>query len=656
VLYHDRLGGTFQPQVVEAVPAKAAQLVAADLDNDSALDFAWDGGAALNRDGKFVPMTWEVHGSFALADLENRGVLDATGAGGVYRNLSQGKFAGQKGASGLPGNLTSVAASDFDGDGLTDLAAVLSDGTLRRILNKTAVKSNWARVRLNGVKNLKLGYNSEVEVKAGPLYQKQVYRGLPLTFGLRSVRDIDTIRITWPNGLIQNETKPKPNLALAYQEAQRLSGSCPIIWTWNGSGFEYITDVLGVAPLGASAGEGVYFPVDHDEYISIRGEQLREKDGRIEVRVTEELSEVSYLDQVRLIAVDHPVAVEVFSNDKWKSPPFPEFRLYGVTSRVYPRRATEDGRTDVTSHLMKLDRRYPSGFVRDFQGVAAMHTLDLDFGDAARDNEAALILNGWVDWADGSTFLAQAQATPGGLQTPKLQVKNKQGEWVTVIEDMGMPAGKPKTIAVDLTGKFLAASREVRIVTNLCIFWDEIFLSESAAAPAVRLTELASVSSDLRFRGFAKHYVHPQRRQPEQFSYEPVSFTAPWNPTPGLYTRYGEVTPLINEIDDRLVIIGSGDELSLMYDARRLPPLAPGWRRDWLLKVDGWAKDRDANTAFSQTVEPLPFHGMSSYPYPSGERFPATPGHESWRKQYNTRPALRLMRALNDPGTHSRPR
>ena len=97
---------------------------------------------------------------------------------------------------------------------------------------------------------------------------------------------------------------------------------------------------------------------------------------------------------------------------------------------------------------------------------------------------------------------------------------------------MGMPAGKPKTIAVDLTGKFLTASREVRIVTNLCVFWDEIFLSESDAAPQVRLTELAAAETDLRFRGFARNVVHPERKQPEMFYYDTAAVTSMWNPTP----------------------------------------------------------------------------------------------------------------------------
>ena len=51
--------------------------------------------------------------------------------------------------------------------------------------------------------------------------------------------------------------------------------------------------------------------------------------------------------------------------------------------------------------------------------------------------------------------------------------------------------------------------------------------------------------------------------------------------------------------------------------------LKPGWKREFILKVDGWAKDRDANTAYSQTVEPLPFHAMSAYPYRPERTFPA---------------------------------
>ncbi len=229
------------------------------------------------------------------------------------------------------------------------------------------------------------------------------------------------------------------------------------------------------------------------------------------------------------------------------------------------------------------------------------------------------------------------------------------GNWKTVVDDMGIPSGKPKTMAVDLSGKFLSSSREVRIVTNLCVYWDEIFLIENDAPPTVRLTTAPMLSADLHFRGFSKPTIDPQHKQPEQFDYQTVSDTSMWNPTSGKYTRYGAVGNLLQEPDDRMAIIGSGDEIRLRFSTRELPPLPAGWKRDFLLLVDGWAKDADANTAFSQTVLPLPFHAMSSYPYATGERYPQDQAHQDYLREYNTRPALRLIRPLQQevmkPGT-----
>ena len=119
-----------------------------------------------------------------------------------------------------------------------------------------------------------------------------------------------------------------------------------------------------------------------------------------------------------------------------------------------------------------------------------------------------------------------------------------------------------------------------------------------------------------------------------------------WNPTPGLYTRYGEVRELLTQADDRLVIMGSGDELRLLFNAKRLPPVATGWQRDFLLLVDGWAKDADSNTAYARTVEPLPFHGMSSYPYPASEHFPDDKAHREYQRSFNTRPAMTNLSSL----------
>jgi tetratricopeptide (TPR) repeat protein len=611
VLYRDALGGEYKAEDLAELPAGAYGLAAGDVNRDGRTDL----GARLpngqpmllvNREGK-------LHG-------------------GAAPKLTEYPF---------------VQPVDFEGKGRGDRASIATDGVLYLGRDVTPAYGNWLGVALIGVKNAKLAVGAQIEVKAAADYRKVTYEGVPVVVRLGARTLVDTVRITWPNGLIQNETGLAVNRVAAIKEAPRLSGSCPMIFTWDGERFQFITDVLGVAPLGASSGDGQYFPVDHDEYVSIPGEALQARGGEYEIRVTEELREVSYLDQIRLLALDHPAGVEMVTNEKFKSPPFPEFRLFGVENgrRIYPVTARDQRGGDVRAALGQRDRVYPDSFRRDQTGIAEMHRLDLDFGHAARGNRAALILSGWVDWADGSTFLSAAQAHHD-LTFPYLQVKDAAGNWRTVVEDMGIPAGKPKTIAVDLSGKFLSASREVRIVTSLCVYWDEIFLIENSAPPPARLTGVEMMAADLHFRGFSKVAIHPERKQPEQFDYARVSSTSMWNPTSGNYTRYGAVEKLLAEADDRMAILGSGDELQLRFRAAGLPALPAGWKRDFLLLVDGWAKDADANTAFSQSVLPLPFHAMSRYPYPAAEHFPDDAEHTQYRRDYNTRPALRLIRPL----------
>jgi len=615
VLYRDGLGGAYAAEDLAELPAGAFGLAAGDVNHDGRTDLAArlaDGQRLLlvNRDGKF-------HAEPAPK------------------------------ATGFP----FIQPVDFEGKGRGDRASVASDGVLYLGRNVTPAYGNWLEIALTGVKNARLAVGAQIEVKAGADYRKLTYEGVPVVVRLGARTQVDTVRITWPNGLIQNETRLAVNRVAAIKEAPRLAGSCPMIFTWNGERFQFITDVLGVAPLGASSGDGQYFPVDRDEYVSVPGEALQARGGEYEIRVTEELREVSYLDRIRLLALDHPAGIEMVTNEKFKSPPFPEFRLFGVEpkngGRVYPVTARDQRGGDVRAALAQRDRVYPDSFRRDQTGIAEMHRLDLDFGNAARANRAALILSGWVDWADGSTFLSATQAHRD-LTFPYLQVKDAAGNWRTVVEDMGIPAGKPKTIAVDLSGKFLSASREVRIVTNLCVYWDEIFLIENSAPPAARLTPVEMIAADLHFRGFSKVAIHPERKQPERFDYARVSATAMWNPTAGNYTRYGAVEKLLAEVDDRMVILGSGDEVQLRFRAAGLPQLPVGWKRDFLLLVDGWAKDADANTAFSQSVLPLPFHSMSRYPYPAAEHFPDDAEHTQYQREYNTRPALHLIRRLGE--------
>ncbi|HEY1241269.1 MAG TPA: FG-GAP-like repeat-containing protein [Bryobacteraceae bacterium] len=669
LLFRNNAGADFQPAPLPAVGSGFRRAVWIDYDHDRDLDLILLGERALllrndgnagwedrTRDIPFVAGTATSASAIRylpddtkafdlLVAYEGRvGVLYRDRLNGRYEATPASDVAAQK--PEFANDFIASATADFNGDGLPDVVGVAPDGSIHFAANETKRPGAWLTVSLEGVKSLKIPVAAEVEVKAGTFYERKRYENAPLMFGLGDREVVDTIRIVWPNGLIQNETRKLARLKLHVKEAPRLSGSCPMIFTWNGHEFEFITDVLGVAPLGASSGDGTYFPVDHDEYVSIPGASLVPNEGQYEIHVTEELNEVSYLDQVQLLALDHPAGTEVFTNEKWKGPPYPEFKLYGVKRRVYPRAARDDGGHDVLRAVLHRDRVYVDGFSRDVAGVAEMHALELDFGpEAARSNRAVLVLNGWVDWADGSTFLKAAQSGHP-LISPSLQVKDTSGHWQTVIDDMGMPSGKTKTIAVDLTGRFLSDSREIRILTNLCVYWDEIFLGEDASAPQARLTPLNAGAAQLRFRGFSRIQVDPERKQPEAFDYATVSALSNWNPTPGRYTRYGDVRELVQAVDDRLVVMGSGDELQLWYEAASLPPLPQGWVRDFLLLVDGWAKDADANTAFSQNVEPLPFHGMSRYPYPASEAYPQDVIHQRYRDTYNTRRALRLIRPL----------
>ncbi|MBM3763852.1 MAG: tetratricopeptide repeat protein [Acidobacteria bacterium] len=562
---------------------------------DVAIHYA-DGTTILHRDqlgGKFTSPKAEARTLAPPRDLANKGLY------AIHGDYSD---AADFNGDGRLEELRNAVADDIDRDGRVDQWVINGNSLIRR-LNTTTPRGNWITVQLEGVKNPKLAYAAEVEVKAGRIYQKRFYTGAPLTFSLGAAKEADTVRITWPNGLIQGEVHQAANKAYVYKEAQRLSGSCPHIWTWNGREFEYISDVLGVAPLGASSGDGQYFPVDHDEHIQIPASALREKDGLFEIRITEELSEVAYLDQVKLLAVDHPIGESLYVSDKFKAPPFPDFKLYAARTKWNAKR---DGNV-------------------------------FDFG-VAPPKRSMLVLHGWVDWADGSTFLQSAQTRDQQLRFPKLEAQKPDGSWITIVEDMGIPAGKPKSIVAEL-GEL--PSTRLRIDTNLDVHWNDVFLTPDVSEPQTTIHAAKLSSASLRFRGFSAVTIHPQRKEPERFHYGRVEATSMWNPTPGLYTRYGEVKPLLNDIDDNLTIMGSGDELRLLFDAN-LPPVKPGFQREYILKVDGWAKDRDPNTAFSNTVDPLPHHGMSQYPYSASEPHPGG----DWIKQYNTRPALRLLRPL----------
>ncbi len=200
---------------------------------------------------------------------------------------------------------------------------------------------------------------------------------------------------------------------------------------------------------------------------------------------------------------------------------------------------------------------------------------------------------------------------------------------------MGFPAGGPRTITADLSGKLPKGTQRIRISTNLQIYWDSVLINRTAQNQTVRLSEVPLESANLSFHGYPRQ-IESQPPGVVKYNYEDVSLTGPYARQAGTYTRYGDVLPLLTGFDDRLAVFGSGEGVALEFDPAKLPPLPKGWTRDYFFLANGYEKDMDFYAYHGSTVEPLPFRAMGTYPYP-GKSFPMDDAHLNYFLQYNTR-------------------
>ena len=277
---------------------------------------------------------------------------------------------------------------------------------------------------------------------------------------------------------------------------------------------------------------------------------------------------------------------------------------------------------DVSDALREFDYEYAIEHEPgEYQGVVSPHAIVLNLGDVPDGETVTLFLTGWIFPTDTSINVSLFQNPQISPVFPYLQVRDAEGKWKTVVDIIGLPAGKNKTIAIDLTGKFLSSDHQVKIATDMQIYWDAAFFSVGVGNDVpIQVTELSPERAELHYRGFSKMY-RPTPHAPHLFDYDEVTTTGQWRNLRGHYTRFGDVTPLLQSVDDMYVIMNAGDEMTVEFDADKLPPLQDGWVRGFILYSDGWDKDGDINTLHSQSVEPLPFHGMSAYPYPDGESY-----------------------------------
>ncbi len=598
----------------------------------------------------------DIQGTLLQAgDLNNDGVMDVLVVSGnglqlllgtaEHRTEQTAYVTDEEVTSAKPIQLFRVA--DLDQDGSLDVITVEAgkvmflqnqgndhhwvDVSLRAEQVKGEVKSASGRVNHYGVGSL-------VELRSGAIYQPQIVAGQSTHFGLGKQTVAEAIRVLWTNGIPVNIINAKTDQRI--YEKQTLMGSCPYLYTWDGEQFTFYTDLLWAAPIGLQFGKGIVAPSRDWEFLKIDGDRLQEKEGYYELRITEELWEAGYFDLVELTAVDHPAEVEIFSNEKVGPPDLAAFKIHMARETQTPVGAVNHRGRDVLPEIREVDDVYAKTFDEKYrQGLTEVHTLELDLNNAAvkqaKTPRIKLFLTGWLYPTDTGINLAldENPALPSP-RPPSLAVPDKNGGWKTIQPFMGFPGGKTKTIVVDLADQFLTDDYRVRIETNMEFYWDQIFFTVDES-PAEFMTRVCPLeTADLQHRGFSTPIIHPGNG-PERYDYQKLTQQIQWPPMQGGFTRYGDVKPLVEKADNRLVILGAGDEMRLRF---RVPagPTRPGWKRDFILHNVGWDKDANLHTILGQAVEPLPFREMRSYPYPT-EEYPEGSELQSDREQYHTR-------------------
>jgi len=655
----------------------AVGVIAFDFDKDGWMDLAFthagSPGISLwrNIEGKRlerVPLPdlgWQRGWGLVALDYDNDVWLDIaavgeTSHGGevrLLRNLGPAGWADVTREVHLDAvRLTeprALAVASLNGDGNYDLVATQLGGPPLVLRASGANKHNWIQVNLQALFDNKSGIGTKVEVFAGPLYQKWEVQGAsgylsqnaaPIYAGLGSEREADVVRLLWPTGVPQDETRLSANTAHTIEEIDRRGSSCPVLFAWNGHEYEFIADMIGAGVVGHWVAPGERNIPDPREYLKVSGRIVRPRNGLLSFRFMEPMEETVYLDQVRLLAVDHPASIDVYPNSRFASaPPFPEFRVIPAGRDAHlPVGAWGENGEDVLDLISKGDRRYVADFEElPFAGFAKLHRLELDLGPWDPQRPLRLLMHGYTDYFGATSMYAANQA---GIKVipPYVEALDAAGRWIRVVDDFGFPAGLARTMVGDLTGKLPPGTRRIRIVTNLRIYWDQILIDSTPDSQPVRVSEIPLASGTLGFLGYPREITHALRSD-VSYSYSSRSRTAPYVRAAGNYTRYGDVRDLLRAVDDRMVVFASGEGLKLDFDPRRLPALPQGWVRDYFFFADGFSKDMDFYAAHGFTVEPLPYHTLLPYPYSGGSAYPLDAGHVGYQLEYNTRPRSSRM-------------
>jgi tetratricopeptide (TPR) repeat protein len=605
-----------------------------------------------------LPLTGAVRGwGLTPIDIDNDGWIDLaaiveTKTGPqvrVLRNRGDGSFEDVSHALGLDSvKLTAprgLIAADVDGDGAADLIVTQLNAPPVLLRNVGANKNHFVRIDLAGLADNKTGLGTKVEIFSNGHWQKwemagasgyQTQAAPEVLIGLGDAEGIDLLRILWPTGILQDEIDLPHAPVIAMKEADRRGSSCPVLFAWDGHKYKLVTDVIGAAVVGHW-----FTPTRHNipnsgEWIKVDGEKIVAVDGKLSLRFIEPMEEVNYIDQLRLVAVDHPENVEVNPDERFlDDPPFASGRVVASAGARLPKGAWDGEGRDVLAEVSQRDHKFASGFTpTPYDGFANLHTLTLDLGEVDVKSPVRLLMTGYVNYFSATSLYGAWQA---GIKpiSPYVEAQLADGSWQRLPGDAGFPAGLERTIVVDLTGKLPAGARRIRLTSNLEIYWDQVLIDQSSNTEA-KTAELPLALATLHFRGYPKQ-IDGVSNGDLDYDYNLVSLTGPFQHQRGNYTRMGDVTELVKGVDDQYVIFGSGEEIAAEFDTARLPALPAHWKRDYFFYANGFVKDMDWWDASPFTVAQLPFHGMSQYPYPKSEAFPDDAAALDYQLNWNDR-------------------
>jgi hypothetical protein len=617
----------------------------------------WRNDGGKRFDQVDLPHTnWVCAWGVAALDYDNDGWIDLAAVGEtkdgkgeirLFRNLGADGFKDVTADVGLDKVQLkyprTLITGDYDGDGATDLLITQTHGPAVLLHNQGGNQNHWLRLALKGLNDNRSAIGTKVEVFAGANRQKwEIYgssgylgqNSTEIIVGLGQAKEADVVRMLWPTGVLQDEIEIAGNKQQDFIEIDRRGSSCPTLFAWNGKHYELIADVIGAGVVGhwvAPGERNVPRPV---EYVKVDRNAIQFKDGKLSFRIMEPMEEVVYLDQLGLLAVDHPRNVNVFPNEYFAAnPPYPEFKVVESRNAKLPAGAWDEHGHDLMPDL-RAHHYFGDFELLPFKGFAKPHTVELDLGEPYLGGPLRLLMHGEIEYFTATGMYAASQA---GIEatSPYVEAQDKAGKWHRVIDDLGFPAGLPRTMTADLTGKLPAGTQRIRIWTNLQIYWDSIRVDRTRQTQHARMTPVPLQSADLHFHGYPRQ-IEDQPPGNVKYVYEQVSRTGPYARQAGTYTRYGDVRSLLTETDDRFVVFGSGEEIALEFDPARLPALPAGWTRDYFFVTHGYEKDMDFYAAHGDTVEPLPFGNMGTYPYP-GKSYPLDDAHLNYLLEYNTR-------------------